>query len=180
MTVCGAKLLKRDGTCTLPAGWGTSHVGYGRCRKHLGNTPNHRAGVVEQQARDQLARLGVPAVEDPLSALAAITGEVIAWKDQMAGLVNQLTSVRYEAEGDNGSAGEQLRAEVALLERAFDRCEKFLTAMARLNIDERLARISEAQANEIIVLIVMISERLALTPEQHAAALAAVEDYFAA
>lgn len=37
---CGAK--KRDGSgecCGLPAGWGTDHVGEGRCKLHGGNTP---------------------------------------------------------------------------------------------------------------------------------------------
>jgi len=35
---CGAKT--RDGTpCELPAGWGTDHVGWGRCKLHGGATP---------------------------------------------------------------------------------------------------------------------------------------------
>jgi len=37
---CGAQ--KRDGSddsCKLPAGWGTSHVGEGRCKLHGGVTP---------------------------------------------------------------------------------------------------------------------------------------------
>jgi hypothetical protein len=36
MTVCGAKT--RQGTaCQRPAGWGTQHVGQGRCKLHGGN-----------------------------------------------------------------------------------------------------------------------------------------------
>ena len=34
---CGAKLLKRDGTCTLAPGWGTDHSGVAiaaRLRQH--------------------------------------------------------------------------------------------------------------------------------------------------
>ena len=40
---CGAKT--RAGTpCTQPAGWGTDHVGWGRCKLHGGATPTgHRS-----------------------------------------------------------------------------------------------------------------------------------------
>ncbi len=37
---CGAKKRSGPGTCRLPAGWGTSHVGEGYCRKHCGNIDN--------------------------------------------------------------------------------------------------------------------------------------------
>jgi len=60
---CGGKLHGRDGTCTLPPGWGTDHKGYGRCRKHLGNTPTVAKAAerqtLDEQAADALARLDV-------------------------------------------------------------------------------------------------------------------------
>lgn len=36
MTLCGAK-TRAGGTCQQPAGWGTQHVGNGRCKLHGGN-----------------------------------------------------------------------------------------------------------------------------------------------
>lgn len=37
---CGSKLKKRPGEfCGQPAGWGTDHVGEGRCKLHGGKTP---------------------------------------------------------------------------------------------------------------------------------------------
>ena len=36
---------------------------------------------------------------------------------------------------------------MVLWERALDRCERFVSAMARLNIDERLAAIEERQVD---------------------------------
>lgn len=141
---CGGKLHKRDGTCTQPAGWGTDHVGVGRCRKHLGNTPTVAKSAererLENEARDALARLDVVPVEDPLTELKKLAGQALTWRDAIAEQVNKLTSIRYGTK-----QGEQLRAEVALFERALDRCERVLVSMARLNIDERLARISEAR-----------------------------------
>jgi hypothetical protein len=150
---CGGKLHGRDGTCELPAGWGTTHKGFGRCRKHLGNAPTVAWAAererVEAQARAELARLDVVPVSNPLEELQKLAGQVLAWKDAIARMVNDLTGIRYEDE----HGGEQLRSEVALFERAMDRCERVLVAMARLNIDERLIKITEAQArivNEVL------------------------------
>jgi hypothetical protein len=171
---CGGKLKRRDGTCARPAGWGTDHPGTGRCKLHGGSTPSHRKAGVEAQARAELARLDLPPVEDPLSELAKVCGQVIAWKDSMAERVNQLRSLRYSTEG-----GEQLRAEVALWERALDRCERFLTAMARLNIDERLARISEERAEVIITVFTAALERNGIEGELFDAVLTTADEEFA-
>lgn len=143
---CGAPKRQGEGTCEKRAGWGTKHVGIGRCKNHGGSTPSHVKNAVEVQARAELARLNVAPVTDPLTALGQIAGEVLAWKDAMAEKVNELKSLRYSTE--NG--GEQLRAEVALYTSALDRCERFLSSMARLDIDERLARVTIAQKLMIV------------------------------
>lgn len=168
---CGGTNRRGD-PCGNPAGKGTDHLGFGNCSSHGGSTRNGRKHAVSQQARAELARLNLPPVDDPLSALAAVTAEVIGWKDQMAGLVNKLASVRYEGDG----MGEQLRAEVALFERALDRCEKFLTAMARLDIDDRLARVSEAQA--AVIIGVLLAALAAVPHPDQERFLAAVDSEF--
>ena len=173
---CGARKRQGEGTCRHPAGWGTPHPGTGRCKLHGGNTANHRTAATEIQARRELARLNLPPVEDPLTELARVAAEVVAWKDAIGAKVNELTELRYKA----GEGGEQLRSEVALWERALDRCERFLTAMARLNIDERLARISEAQAAAVIAAIAVACDVLRATPEQRRLAIEAVRDHLAA
>jgi hypothetical protein len=147
---CGARLRGREGTCALPAGWGTTHKGYGSCRKHLGNTPNVAKSAererLEYEIREALVQSGAAPVEDPLTELQKLGGEVLAWKEAIGRKVNALTSLRYEGIG----SGEQLRAEVALYERAVDRLERVLVSMARLRLDERLAAISEAQGRLIL------------------------------
>jgi hypothetical protein len=55
-------------TCSLPAGWGTDHVGVGRCKLHGGNTPNHRTA-----ARLKLAELTDPAI--------AVLGRILVDQD---------------------------------------------------------------------------------------------------
>jgi P27 family predicted phage terminase small subunit len=117
------------------------------CRKHGGKTigelrADGRTAALEAQAARELAHLDVPPVTDPLTELARLAGQAVAWKDSMAAKVNELTSLRYESFG----GGEQLRAEIALWERSLDRCISTLGAMARLNIEDRLAGVREATA----------------------------------
>jgi len=103
--------------------------------------------VVEQDAAALLAQLDVAPVSDPFTELSKLAGQVTVWKDQLAAKVNDLTALRYEA---HGAGTEQLRAEVALFERALDRCMTVLVAMTKLGIEERLARISERQAETVL------------------------------
>lgn len=138
---CGARKRQGEGTCHRPAGWGTPHPGTGNCKLHGGCTRDQITADTVNRAYAELAQLDVLPVGDPLEQLAILAGQVLAWRDSMADRINALGSLRYEsAEG-----GEQLRAEVSLWERALDRCERVLTAMARLNIGERMAKVSEAQ-----------------------------------
>lgn len=172
---CGGQKHQGEGTCRQPAGAGTDHLGTGRCQFHGGCTPSHRQAAIKDQAAVELARLNIAPVEDPLTELAAVTAQVLAWKDSMAAKVNQLGSLRYEGEG----SGEQLRAEVALWERALDRCERFLTAMARLNIDERLTRITEARATTIIAVFVAALDTAGIDAERRDAVIQAADAEFA-
>ncbi|WP_329140904.1 hypothetical protein [Streptomyces sp. NBC_00670] len=124
------------------------------CRVHGGAAPQNLAAGerrvteqrLEEETRRALARLDVPAVENPLTALSELAGQVIAWKDALAERVNELRYIRYSDE----KGAEQLRSEVALYERAMDRSVTVLGTIGRLRIDERLAAISEQQANIVI------------------------------
>lgn len=132
------------------------------CLAHGGGAPQVAAAakrrVVEQEAAAELARLDVEPLNDPLSQLALLAAQAVAWKDAMAARVNALTSLRYEGTG----SGEQLRAEVALWERALDRCEKFCTSMARLNIDERIAEISQTQSRIMVSFVAVALARFGI------------------
>jgi uncharacterized Zn finger protein (UPF0148 family) len=139
------------------------------CHAHGGRAKQVKAKAAERAAEEKvravLARMDAEPISDPLSEMSKIAGEAVAWKDAIRDRVNELTSIRYSTEG-----GEQLRAEIALFERAMDRCEKFLSSMARLNIDERLARISERQADIIIKAITATLAERGLSVEEQAEA----------
>lgn len=151
---------------------GVAMRGSDKCRMHAGKLA---AGIkLQAEAAEQLARLDVEATEDPLSELARVCAQVLAWKDSMAAKVNALTSLRYSTEG-----GEQLRSEIALWERALDRCVTTLTAMAKLNIDERLAKISEERAEMIITVFTRALEIAGVGGELADAVLEAADEEFA-
>lgn len=141
-------------------------VGLDKCSMHAGVSKERRqVAASAAQLNLELARLDLAPVENPLIEMGRVAAQVLWFKDRVAERVNQLTSIRYSTDG-----GEQLRAEVALFERALDRCEKFLTAMAKLNIDERLARIEEQQSDLITFAVTAALEELGLSAEQQAEA----------
>lgn len=53
---CGGKLRGgREGTCTRPAGWGTKHVGTGKCKLHGGSTGSHQVAAQRAAAKEHVA-----------------------------------------------------------------------------------------------------------------------------
>jgi hypothetical protein len=143
---CGVARRQENGApCRKSAGWGTDHKGIGPCRLHGGNFKSVAVAAerkrAETEMRTVLSGLGVTRpVSNPLQALRELAGEVLALKDALRGMVEHLGSLRYD-----GQAGEQVRGEMQLYERALDRAAKVLVDIGRLNIDERLVRISEEQ-----------------------------------
>lgn len=119
-----------------------------RCRMHGGSSPKAQQKAardsVEADVRDLLATLDIGPVHDPLTALKELAGEVNAWKDAMRVKVEELSTLDVSTE-----YGETARAVVQLYERAMDRAGDFLFKIARLNIDERLAAVTERQAKMI-------------------------------
>lgn len=160
--VCGARKKRGTGDCTRPAGWGTPHPGTGRCKLHGGCAPSSVTAGIETRAERLLYKHDAAPVADPLEALQRLAGRALALEEAFGQLVNDLTEIRYDSEG----GGEQLRAEVAVLERAMDRCGKLLVDIARLNIDERLARVTERQAEQVSAALSAVLGEMGLTVEQ--------------
>lgn len=67
---CGGKKRSVEGgNCTRPAGWGTSHVGIGRCKLHGGGSPSHVAAAERIQVEQLAARYSTPRDVHPLQGV---------------------------------------------------------------------------------------------------------------
>jgi hypothetical protein len=114
------------------------------CRMHGANGAAKAAAAVRETERKALLairREGVEPVGDPVELLLSLTAEAAEWQRQLREIVAGLSLIRYE----DAKGAEQLRSEIALYERALDRTQKFATDLARLNLEERQARVTERQ-----------------------------------
>lgn len=105
---------------------------------------------------------------NPFDALLGIVQEQVQWKDICLAKLAKLKEDEWRWDGDR--AGEQLRSEVVIYERAVERATKTLERIARLGIEERLMRIAERQAAIVETAIVRTLQELNLAPDVMAVA----------
>lgn len=115
---CGARKREKDSgqfgdrTCPQPRGWGTDHVGYGRCKWHGGNTPAGRkyAAVARAEAevtktRDAMRFFGARVAIDPADALLEElqrSAGIVRWLEEAIGAVQAGAAAEYEEDVNDG------------------------------------------------------------------------------
>lgn len=137
------------------------------CRYHGGNSPS----VKKAAARRQLSKYVTSAfmvpnpvpVTDPLQALSMLASEVMAWREGLRRMVidlgDDLTKV-------DAMQVERVRGLVELYERSIDRADKVLTNIAKLNLDERLVKITELQVTKVVEALDRTFDELNLSESQ--------------
>lgn len=153
--LCGGG-TKSGGKCRRPAGWGTDHVGAGRCKLHFGNT---RTAVVASanelvtlRARDALAKLGEPVpLLRPVARLQLLAGEVDQWLEACRLAVQELEG-DLTVKDDFGKETE--RALVKIYTEAMDRMHRIGADLVRLNLEERAQRLNEVEVRRVLDAIV--------------------------
>lgn len=144
------------------------------CFKHGGGSPQVKAKAVQRLEVERVtAEVGrvvgrrpqVRTLEDVLDALVDLAGEAVEWKETLGEKVDALTSLRYVAPG---AGTEQLRAEVALYERAMDRAAKFVDLVGKFDFESIRVRLSAGQGALLANVIREILDDLDLSPEQRA------------
>lgn len=168
--------LKRDGKnrCTLDAGHGTDHPGYGACRYHGGNSPSLKKSAVKAQVRDLAQELDM----DPHDALlftVRLAAGVVKWlRDKISELEDpdeSQTAVDRAAD----AAVLQMYMEQYGTER--DRLAKAAKLAIDAGIDERRIALEEDQGEAIAKAFQGVFADLDLTPEQKRAAPAVVRKH---
>lgn len=160
---CGAK-TRTGGTCGKPAGWGTDHLGGGRCKHHGGSTPTGRTAGRQQLAQKAITTTAWPIPltrinpeSNPADALARLAG-------LLRMVVDQLGDAALNPVDDTGRLSPRW---VAWRESLRD-----LRATAKMMLDagveERQVRLAEAQGAKLAQVIRDILADLDLTPEQQA------------
>jgi hypothetical protein len=155
---CGAKKRQGEGFCHRPAGWGTDHVGSGRCKLHGGSTRSGKTRAARQLAATLGEELDVEPQEALLRAVRIAAREVSVWTEFVVALADDELVVRVRRErewagGERGAGYETMTSTDAHLNvllrarhEALDRMAKYAKAAIDAGVAERQVRVQEQQA----------------------------------
>jgi len=128
---------------------------------------------VDREARRLLNLNDWEPITDPFSALADLAGKVTALQEIMHQKVEELSTLRQYG----GEMGDRIDIVYEAWERALDRSVKILQGMARLDLDDRIAKLQSAVDRETAAMVQRALagalDTLDLSNEQRAEALAA-------
>jgi len=135
---CGARKHQGAGLCAKPAGWGTSHPGFGSCKLHGGSTPNAAKAAAEAEGVYLLGKFvgERKPVDDPFAELRRIGALALAWMEACQDTIKDLKSFRYE----DAKGAEQLRSEIPMFERSMDHAATLLATIAKPPCPKRRPR----------------------------------------
>lgn len=105
---------------------------------------------------------------NPLEALLELANEQVAWKNLCLAKLAKLQEDEWRWDGDR--AGEQIRSEILVYERAIDRATNTLIKISRLGIEAKLAQIAEKQVSIVETAIVRTLQDLNLDIDTQAKA----------
>lgn len=139
MTFCGAK-TRAGGDCRRPAGWGTSHVGQGRCKLHGGKAGAPiKTGRYSLTHRKSLEAKALAFAADPNPA--DLTGELSLMRALLQDYLDRFTDNTRLPYEDIARLFEMIEA----ISRLVERIAKMLnaTALTQAEVQYLQARIAD-------------------------------------
>jgi hypothetical protein len=192
--ICGAVRADGINLCTKPPGWGTDHVGFGRCRNHGGMQPSHQKAAAVKEARRMRYEFGAADnsnyMIDPSDALRqelTRTNGMIDWARGMCqGIIE---AIEANAKAPTHKQNEKLPTDPldviednrfsqynAILGEERDRLIRIARSSLDSNIQARKQALAEALASVVIECFHSMTRAIPdLTPFQLAAAQEALK-----
>lgn len=153
---CGAPRGRNGEPCLRDAGWGTDHLGSGRCKNHGGALPNGD----EVAARERVAGL-IPNIKvNPDKAIGVCLNQAAGYMSIYGQEVAQLD--QKEIVDEDGNVNVWIR----LHQREMDRVAKYSVAASQMGINERSVKLAEAQTVMMGELVARVINQLGLTEAQ--------------
>lgn len=169
------------GKCTRPAGWGTSHVGTGRCKLHGGCTPSHVKAGQQELARRAMATYGMPIEINPVDALLEEvhrTAGHVAWlgerireisgDDLIWSKTKQVDKTATENPGIDTTESAVPHAWLLLYRTERKHLVEVTRTAIAAGIEERRVQLAEAQGTMLATVIRAVLDDLHLSAEQRA------------
>lgn len=197
--LCGAK-IKRGGTCTRSAGWGTSHPGYGTCKYHGGATPNANKSAAVKIARSMGEPLDIEPHEALIACVQITAGEVAYCTLRIQQLSTEEYTGRPETHVDKDLALKtdsegnalydhleqttehpvELNLWITARAACMDRLARYSKMALDAGVEERRVRLAESMAMQLAPVLQAIFKELGLTDKQRDKAPAIVERHLVA
>jgi hypothetical protein len=163
---CGAKKRKRDEDegityCRKKAGFGTTHLGVGRCKYHGGNRAIERAKLERDR---QIEFMGRPKDINPIDA---IVWAIKITAGEVEFLSSQIIEINKKDEWiENTLQGKQLHVFQRARADAMDRLVRYSKDAIALGLAERAVRLAEQFGATIARLLENVAQDLVLTEKQ--------------
>lgn len=177
-TKCGAKKSNGDGTCGHVAGYGTDHLGHGRCKFHGGTTPTGKIYAAREAIRQGTLWFGDPVDVSPEEALLQEVHRTAGHVLYLEGFLRKFEGVASaELLADIDDPDERARGQQEIQQaRSLYRSEReHLTKVCQValhaGIEERQVRLAERQGQFIADAIRGILSELGVADKPEAPAV---------
>jgi hypothetical protein len=105
-------------------------------------------------------------VDNPFDTLNELLMDSRRWIKILETKIDMMGDAEEPWRYQDKSGAEQLRSEIALYERAKDRAIRAAQALAKLNLEERFAKLSEQQAASMMYIVSEVFRRMNLDETQ--------------
>ncbi len=164
--ICGARKTDGSGTCSQVAGFGTSHVGYGRCKFHGGASPNGEKFAMRERARHTVDTLGLPADIDPQTALLEEVQRTAGHVRWLADLVAELdeSGLKQITDDARGRIWEKPSVWMEMYQAERAHLVRASAEAIKCGVSERLVRLAENYAEQLVGVLTAFASALGLDP----------------